>query len=405
VSIFGNRRSSERETARAQPGYRQLTHRLKIAIATAGRFHVLDLARELHALGHQVRFYSYVPRALTRRFGLPDECYVPLLPLVLPAVAWQQLIPRLMPRIRERVLYALLNRGVMMRLHSCDVFICMSGIYLEAARFAKERYGATIWLERGSRHILSQDEILAAIPGAERPSPLAVRRELAGYALADRIVIPSQHVADSFRRDGRTYAKLFYNPSGVDLAMFPQRPDRAPSEPLSFLFVGTWCLRKGCDLLTEAIKRVAGVRLTHVGAIGDLDFPHDDDRFLHLDPVAQPDLACFYAAADLFVLASREEGLARVLVQALARGLPLICTDRTGGSDLAHTPALAARITVVPAGDVDALAYAITVSRDRLRAGDDLPFFCDADREKLSWAGYGQRYADELALTSGIARC
>jgi hypothetical protein len=31
---------------------------------------------------------------------------------------------------------------------------------MEAARFAKERYGAAIWLERGSCHILSQDEIV-----------------------------------------------------------------------------------------------------------------------------------------------------------------------------------------------------------------------------------------------------
>ena len=195
--------------------------RLNIAIATPGRFHVLDLAREMHALGHHVRFYSYVPRARARHFGLRDECHVSLLPLVLPAVAWQRLMPRLMPRMRERVLYALLNRGVMMRLHPCDVFICMSGIYLEAARFAKQRYGATIWLERGSRHILSQDEILAAIPGAERPSRLAIRRELAGYALANRVVIPSHHVAESFGRDEPSYAKLFCNLYGVDLAMFP----------------------------------------------------------------------------------------------------------------------------------------------------------------------------------------
>src|SRR5438552_10053253 len=117
--------------------------RLNIAIATGGRFHVLDLARELHELGHQVKFYSYVPRTRARRFGLPDECHVSLLPLVLPAVAWQGLMPRLMPEMRERVLYASLNRAVIMRLRPCDVFICMSGIYLEAARFAKGRYGAT----------------------------------------------------------------------------------------------------------------------------------------------------------------------------------------------------------------------------------------------------------------------
>jgi glycosyltransferase involved in cell wall biosynthesis len=345
-----------------------MTRRLKIAIATGGRFHVLDLARELHELGHQVKFYSYVPRTRARRFGLPDECHVSLLPLVLPALAWQRLMPRLMPRMRERVLFALLNRAVMIRLHPCDIFICMSGIYLEVARFAKVRYGAAIWLERGSRHILSQDEILAAVPGAERPSPLAIRRELAGYALADRIVIPSHHVVESFCRDGSIYPKLFYNPYGVDLAMFPSRREKAPSEPFLFLFVGTWSLEKGCDLLQEAVSKVSGVRLIHVGAIGDLNFPTGDYRFVHVDPVPQPKLARLYSAADIFVLASRQEGFGVVLSQALASGLPVICTDRTGGPDLAHTAALAARITVVPAGDLDALTRAIAEWCDRLRA-------------------------------------
>jgi starch synthase len=375
--------------------------RLDIAIATSGRFHVLDLARELSALGHQVRFYSYVPRPRARRFGLQDECHVSLLPFALPALAWQRLMPRLMPGLCERVLYGSLNRAVMMRLAPCEVFICMSGIYLEAARFAKQRFGAAIWLHRGSRHILSQDEILAAIPGAERPSPLTIRRELAGYALADRIVIPSGHVRESFRRDEADYAKLFYNPYGADLAMFPLRREQIPVEPFSVLFVGIWSFRKGCDLLTEAVRQVAGMRLIHIGSIGDLTFPADGGRFTHIDPVPQPELARFYAAADVFVLASREDGFGVVLSQALACGLPLICTDRTGGADLAHTPALAARITVVPAGDSGALAQAIAAWRDRLRAGCGPPPLPVSDRETLSWATYGRRHSDELLQTAG----
>src|SRR5262249_8146159 len=110
-----------------------MKRQLKIAIATAGRFHVLDLARELQALGHNVRLYSYVPLAQARRFGLPDKCHVSLLPLVFPVVAWQRLLPRLMPQTHESLLYLLLNRAVITRLSPCDVFICMSGIYLEAA--------------------------------------------------------------------------------------------------------------------------------------------------------------------------------------------------------------------------------------------------------------------------------
>src|SRR5262249_4009472 len=228
------------------------------------------------------KFYSYVPRTQARRFGLPDECHVPLLPLVAPAVAWERKMPRLTPSTRERLVYTLLNRAVILRLRPCDVFICMSGMYLEAARFARQRYGAAIWLHRGSRHILSQDEILAAVPGAERPSPLTIRRELAGYQLADCIVIQAGHVEESFRRDAVAHAKLFQNPTGISLSMFPVRPEKPAREPFSLLYVGSWSLRKGCDILTRAVKQTAGVRLIHVGAIGDYSFPGGHTQFIHI---------------------------------------------------------------------------------------------------------------------------
>lgn len=369
---------------------------MKIAIATAGRFHVLDLARELHALGHEVKFYSYVPRARANHFGLPSECHVSLIPLVFPLIAWERFAPRLGRRSRERLTHAALDRAVMWKLAPCDVFICMSGIYLEAAAYAKRRFRARIYLERGSRHILSQDEILAGIPGAERPSPAAIRRELAGYRLADRIVIPSTHVEESFERDAGAHAKLFRNPYGVDLSMFPFHEHAQTGNPVAFLTAGQWSLRKGSNVLQEAIARLDGVRLQHVGAIVDLPFPVDCSRFEHRPRVPQWQLSQVYAQADAFVLASQEEGLSTVLAQALASGLPMICTDRTGGADLAHTPALSERITVVPHNDSDALAAAIGNLRDRLRSGWRPSTLPAEDREKLSWSAYARRYSDEL---------
>jgi glycosyltransferase involved in cell wall biosynthesis len=272
----------------------------------------------------------------------------------------------------------------------------MSGIYLEAAWYAKRHYGAMIWLERGSRHILSQDEILAEIPGAERPSSFVIEREVQGYAFADRVVIPSEHVQESFDRDPTVHVKLFRNPYGVDLTMFPLRSEKELGEKISFLFVGTWSLQKGCDLLANAIIRLPGIRLIHVGAIGDYTFPINDHRFIHYAPVPQPYLARFYAMADVFVLASRQDGFGVVLSQALATGLPVVCTDRTGGGDLRHTSALAARITVVPTDNLEALTNAMAAWCDRLRAGDGLPELSEADRETLSWASYGRRHSDEL---------
>lgn len=375
-----------------------MTRRFRVAIATAGRFHVLDLARELNSLGFEVDFYSYVPKSRAERFGLPRACHRSLAPFALPALAVDRFAPAVPPVIREWLLYKSLNLAIITRLRDCDLFICMSGIYLEAARFAKRRFGAGIWLERGSRHILSQDEILADIPGATRPTSLSIARELAGYALADRIVIPSLHVKESFCRDPTAYAKLFMNPYGVNLEMFPAAERHKSGKEFTLLFVGSWTLRKGCDLLASAVLHTPGVRLVHVGSIGsDLTFPTDNSRFVHIDPVPQAELARFYAGADAFVLASREEGLAVVLAQALASGLPVICTDRTGGVDLAHTPALTQYITVIPHDDLSALVAAVAGLRDRHKADQRPKPLADSDRETLSWAAYGSRYAKQIA--------
>jgi glycosyltransferase involved in cell wall biosynthesis len=314
-----------------------------------------------------------------------------------PTLAWGKLAPRLAPALRERAVNAALNRAVIARLRPCDVIIGMSGIYLEALEQAKSRYGARVWLERGSRHILSQDEILAALPGAQRPGRYAIERELAGYALADRIVVPSEHAARSFDRDASARAKIFRNPYGVDLAMFPPRSEpRPPDGPLRLLNVGAWSRRKGSDLLAEVVARIDGVCLSHVGEVVDVPFPADGSRFVHAPAVSQEQLTSTYARADALVLFSWEEGLSLTLAQALASGLPIICSDRTGGADLAHTPNLADRITVVPQGDTHALASAIMAVRDRLSASPPLAPLANTDLESLSWAAYGRRYSEEL---------
>ncbi len=108
---------------------------MKVAIASSGRFHVLDLARELDRLGIETDFYSYVPRSRAEKFGLPSKCHRPLLPLVAPLVAFQHYAASLLPELQEKAMAHALNRVVIASLRPCDVFICMSGTYLEAAQY------------------------------------------------------------------------------------------------------------------------------------------------------------------------------------------------------------------------------------------------------------------------------
>lgn len=369
--------------------------RLRIAIATSGRFHVLDLAREMAALGHRVRFYSYVPKRRALSFGLPAECHVSLLSMVAPLVLLERKLPQLIPQTRERLMYAVLNRAVIARLEPCDVFVCMSGMYLEAPQYARDRFGAKIVIHRGNKYVLAQQEILAMAPDGHRMSQAMIERELAGYRLADRIAIASDNVEQSFRRDASSQSKIVKNPYGVDLSDFPMS-ERKSSSPYTFVFAGSWCWRKGCDLIVDAVRRCSGIRVLHVGPLSDVPFPTDDPRFAHLDPVNQSKLRTIYNEADAFVLASREDGFGVVLSQALASGLPVLCTTNTGGPTLKHTPALADRITVVPSGNIQALTEGLRRVVDRLHNGPPFAPLTQADRETLSWSAYAMRYEANL---------
>jgi starch synthase len=364
--------------------------KLRVGIATSGRFHLLDLARELDALGVEVRFYSYVPRKRAETFGLPRRCHVALLPFLFPLVALERLLPPLFPHITERLMCWGLDMLTILRLQHCDVFICMSGMYVLAPRFARWRYGARVILHRGSMHILSQSEILAEIPESHQVTPLVMRRELQGYAIADRIAVPSTHVVESFARWPEYDRKLFLSPYGVSLDQFPLRSGTLPSEP-TVLFVGNWSYQKGVDVLSEAIEKMDGVRLIHVGALADAPFP-DHPRFVQHEPVPQWKLKDFYGAAHVFALASRQEGLAVVLCQALASGLSIVCTDRTGGADLAYFPGLARFIRLVPAGNSDALRHALLRALDDARCESGVAPITESERQALSWRRYALQH-------------
>lgn len=368
---------------------------MRVAIVTTGRFHVLDLARELAALGHEVRFYSYVPRSRARQFGLADQCQRTLLPWVFPLLALQGRIPRSWGPFLEAMVQLVVDRVAARFLEPCDVFIGMSGLCVRSAQAARIKYGAKIILERGSRHILSQKEILEGIPGMAVPAVprFNVKRELWGYEFADMVAIPSRHVERSFLERGFPTAKLFRNPYGVDLTMFPPTFKPQSSVP-TLVFAGTWSKRKGCDVLVEAIQNQPW-QLIHAGSVEDLALPVIPN-FTSLGMVNQARLAEVYQKADVCVLPSREDGFGLVLCQALACGLPLVCTDRTGGQDLAEMVKDPSLVAIVPSDDVAALRGGI---QRALTVAAGQPIWRDllgSAREKLSWGAYGSRYDDEL---------
>jgi starch synthase len=369
---------------------------MRISMLTTGRFWLVDLGRELAARGHEVRVYSLVPPYVTRRFGLPAHCNRWLGPHCAPFYVASRLARsgKLQARTQEALNWAV-DVAAARLLEPCDVLVAMSGISLRALRVAKDKYGALVFVERGSRHALSQREIMQDLARRRgEPAPhFDVDRELSGYEIADVVTVPAQHVADSFLERGFPEHRLFVNPFGVAIEIF--QPTLAPdgTQP-TILMTGAWSLRKGCDVLVEAWRSLPGVRLMHVGPVGDAPLP-SDPGFVHIDAVPLQELPRYYAEADVFALASREEGLALVQVQALAAGLPIVCTSRTGGADLKRW-ASPESIRVVPHDDAQALGAALREALALRPAPGTLRDLLGDRRDQVSWRAYAQRYEQRI---------
>lgn len=371
---------------------------MRIVIASSGRFHVLNLAIELDRLGHDVLFYSMLPDKTTLRFGLPKGLNRSQLSSVLPLILWQKSLPNFAKIKREYSLALALDKSISEALEPCDHFICMSGVFVKAISSAKEKFKAKVWLERGSRHIDSQRQIL---PPALFRHPQAIKmreRELRGYEMADRITIPSSQVKESFQEYPSLLQKLFVNPYGTDVNKFSPISDsgrRLPNK-LRLAFVGTWSKRKGADILEAAIKKEPSVEVHHAGSVGDQPFPWSHGRFISHGFLPQSKLPGFYADMDALVLPSREEGLSVVQVQALAMGLPVLCSNRTGGRDLGHSETLKSRIIEFEHSSIEALLAGLRKLKSKSfeLCSEQLS---DEDLDLLSWRAYALRYERELS--------
>jgi alpha-maltose-1-phosphate synthase len=371
---------------------------MHVTVFTTGRFHLLDLARELHLQGITVTFRSAVPTSRAVKFGIPASCCSPMR-CIMP-LQWNLMRTksRYMRTLTLKIIRYTVDKSGAFGLPRSDVFIGISGLSGPTGARIRNKTGGQIWIERGSRHILSQKRILSAIDefAAKEICASDVHRELADYDMADRVVIPSKHVEESFSEENFPAEKLFRNPYGVDLAMFPATPPPAANEIPTVVMAGKWSKRKGCDVLAAAWLRMNNIRLLHVGQQGDLPFPCHS-HFEHIPHLNQSKLTEVYRRAHVGVLASREEGLSIVQAQMLASGLHLVCSDRTGGQDLGENAGILERIIEVKAGDIDSLHRALTVALEKSKSEDvTMRMGVRKKMERNSWNAYGTRYAAEL---------
>jgi len=196
--------------------------------------------------------------------------------------------------------------------------------------------------------------------------PFSIRR-------ADAVIANSETTRqDIVRLVGLPAKDIDVAPLGVEACFQPRPPDALKHfrsryhllEPF-ILYVGTIEPRKGIDTLIDALAILAR-RLPHhlilagqpgwrcrpiIDRISDHRLKH---RVRVLDYVPEEDLPWLYAAAEAFALPSRYEGFGLPILEAMAAGTPVVCSNAAALPETAGSAAL-----LVPPNDSQALASSL----------------------------------------------
>jgi glycosyltransferase involved in cell wall biosynthesis len=159
--------------------------------------------------------------------------------------------------------------------------------------------------------------------------------------------------------------EIFHPVADADKSILRRELGLSPERPVA-LFVGRFVEKKGLPLLAHMVRQRPEIQWVFAG-------------WGHLDPEvwgapnvsvfrgrSGADLAPLYQASDVFVLPSKGEGFPLVIQEALACGLPVVCSADTAEADRAVTPLL------------------FPVAADESQPGDAASAFCGEIDRRLS---------------------
>jgi glycosyltransferase involved in cell wall biosynthesis len=167
---------------------------------------------------------------------------------------------------------------------------------------------------------------------------------------ADRVIAVSQALKETMAKLGVPAEKIKVIPNGVDLNKFKPLPKQNAREALGLpayqrviLSVGHLTANKGFDLLIRAMKILSEQHKDKnlcLVIVGDGNEKEDleklvaalelQDRVIFAGAIAHEELHLWYSTADLFCLASGQEGWPNVLLESLACGAPMVATPVGG---------------------------------------------------------------------------
>jgi len=380
---------------------------MKVTLAVNGRFHAFDLANQLQKRHFLQRLITTYPKFKALEWGIDKRKLKSLVSLELlkrsrrrcPA-RWHHFVTVFQKEWFDKRVARNIPKNT-------DIFIGWSSNCLHSIRRAKQKGIITI-LQRGSSHMLTQQKILAEEYGAygikTRPTPsFIVEKELQEYQEADYIEVPSSFAYESFLDHGITEEKMIKGFRGVDLSHFQQI--KKEDSIFRVIYAGMLSIQKGSHYLLQAVKELnlPEFEFWHLGRVADemIDFLriYKSKNIILKGHKTQKELYKYYSQGSVFVMPSIQEGLAMVQVQAMACGLPLICTTNTGGEDLIDEGVSG---FVIPIRDVEAIKEKILYLYEHPNLCSEMG---QAAKEKVkhnfTWDHYGRKIFEEYRRVLG----
>ena len=217
------------------------------------------------------------------------------------------------------------------------------------------------------------------------------------YRRVNMFLPATQDQAAYLRNNGIAEARMRIIPNFSTLPAATLSPDR----PAAIVTMGRFVHKKGFQVLLAALGdlRRRGLALPPVLLGGDGPLRQELERTARQQGVEdvvrfvgwQTDPATFLDRGTLFVLPSLDEPFGIVVLEAMARGLPIIATATQGPREILD----AASAILVPPGDSAALAQALTQCLSQPAAA--------RDRARCASEYFRSRYAADIVVPQLLA--
>ena len=307
----------------------------KINIIVPGRFHAELLADFLCDNKFDVRIYSSTPRYYFKEELRDKVVFIPMFLQIL-----RKLSGRKIPGFLHHLEFTLFDWIISKVMRKPDIVYGFAGV----TKFCGSKYPDSLFiLDRACPHIdfqmnlmKKESEKLGVTYKVDKKLSLRMKEE---YKLADHIFIPSEYTKDSFRQYKDIYTKT-YKTHLDGKVTYTDHISNCKNLTVGYLG-GDNIIRKGLYYLLKAFddENLNGVNL----------FLRASDVAVNQNPEMKriiqkrnniffkrryKNISEFYNEIDILCVPSIDEGWGMVVLEALANGVPVICTSSVGSSGL-----------------------------------------------------------------------